>query len=267
MSTVPPNPPTPGGAAPAPPAVPVPQKSSGVKILLWVLGIILGLILLSFASCTAILFYARHKMTQAGFSSELMKKNPGYAGAKMAVTMNPEVEIVSSDDDTGTIVVREKKTGKVVTMKFDPNKKAMTIIDENGKTATMTVSGEGSSANMEIKGPDGTVKIGESTDKAPDWVPVYPGSSPKNTFSASNGGEQSGTYAFVTADSADKLISFYKDALKSGGFAVSNMTNNSDGKVGGMVSGEDKVNKRNIVVGLETETDGTHVNVTYTVKP
>jgi hypothetical protein len=206
-------------------------------------------------------------MKQAGFDSELMKKNPGYASAKMAVTMNPELEIVSSDDDSGTVVVREKKTGKVVTMKFDPKKKAMTIIDENGKTATMTTSGEGSSANMEIKGPDGTVKIGENTDKAPDWVPVYPGSSPKNTFSATNAGEQTGSYAFVTADPADKLISFYGDALKSGGFAVSNMTSSADGKVGGMVSGEDKASKRSVVVSFGTEADGTHVNVTYTVKP
>jgi hypothetical protein len=44
-----------------------------------------GLILLSFGSCAVIGFYAMHKMKQAGFDSELMKKNPGYAGAKMAV--------------------------------------------------------------------------------------------------------------------------------------------------------------------------------------
>ncbi len=266
MSTIPPNPPTPGGTAPAPPAASAPQKSSGVTVLMWILGIILGLILLSFGSCAVIGFYAMHKMKQAGFDSELMKKNPGYAGAKMAVTMNPEVEIVSSDDDSGTIVVREKKTGKVVTMKFDAKKKAMTVIDENGKTATLTTTGEGSSAGLEVKGPDGTVKIGESTDKAPDWVPSYPGSAPKNTFSASTGGEQTGSYAFTTGDSPDKLMSFYGDALKSGGFTVSNMTSSSNGKVGGMVSGEDKTNKRSDVVSEGTESDGTHVNVTYTVK-
>ncbi|MGA2966156.1 MAG: hypothetical protein ABSD64_08080 [Terriglobales bacterium] len=265
MSTTPPNPPTPGGAAPAP--LPTPQKSSGVTILLWVLGIIVGLTLLSFGSCAVIGFYALHKVKQAGFDSELMKKNPGLATAKMAVTLNPDTEIISSDDSAGTIVVRDKKTGKVVTMKFDPQKKAMEITDENGKTSTMTTSGDGSSANLEIKGPDGTVKIGNNSDKPPDWVPAYPGSSPKSTFSASNGGEQTGSYAFITADSPDKLIAFYGDALKSGGFAVSNMSSSSDGKVGGMVSGEDKANKRTVVVGFNTESDGTHVNVTFSVKP
>jgi hypothetical protein len=225
-----------------------------------------GLILISFASCAVLGFYAMHKVKQAGFDSDLMKKNPGLATAKMAVTMNPDTEIVSSDDNAGTIVVRDKKSGKVVTMKFDPQKKAMVITDENGKTTSMTMAGEGANASMEMKTAEGTMKIGSGADKAPEWVPVYPGSSPQSTFSASTGAEQSGTYAFVTKDAADKVISFYGDALKSAGFAVSNMTSSSDGKVGGMVSGEDKANKRTVVVSLGTEDDGTHVNVTFSIK-
>jgi hypothetical protein len=260
MSSTPSSPQTPGGAPPAP------QKSSGSKLVLWIIGIVVGLILISFASCAVIGFYAMHKVKQAGFDSDLMKKNPGLAGAKMAVTMNPDTEIVSSDDNAGTIVVRDKKTGKVVTMKFDPQKKAMVITDENGKTTSLTTTGEGANASMEMKGPEGTMKIGGGSDKAPDWVPVYPGSSPQSTFSASSGAEQTGSYMFVTKDPADKVIAFYGDSLKSAGFAVSNMTSNSDGKVGGMVSGEDKANKRAVMVSLGTENDGTHVNVTFSIK-
>ena len=260
MSSTPSSPQTPGGAPPAP------QKSSGSKLVLWIIGIVVGLILISFASCAVIGFYAMHKVKQAGFDSDLMKKNPGLAGAKMAVTMNPDTEIVSSDDNAGTIVVRDKKTGKVVTMKFDPQKKAMVITDENGKTTSVTTTGEGANASMEMKGPEGTMKIGNGSDKAPDWVPVYPGSSPQSTFSASSGAEQTGSYMLVTKDPADKVIAFYGDSLKSAGFAVSNMTSNSDGKVGGMVSGEDKANKRAVMVSLGTENDGTHVNVTFSIK-
>lgn len=264
MSSTPPAPQTPGGAIPTP--APAPQKSSGAKVLFWILGIILGLILLALGSCAVIGFYAMHKAKQAGFDSDLMKKNPGLASAKMAVALNPDAEIVSSDDSAGTITVRDKKTGKVVTMKFDPQKKAMVITDENGKTTSLTTTGEGPSAGMEMKSSEGTLKIGSSSDKAPDWVPVYPGSSPQNTFSASNAGEQSGSYTFTTADAAAKVMSFYGDSLKSGGFAVSNMSSNSEGKASGMVSGEDKATKRAVVVSVGTETDGTHVNVTFTVK-
>lgn len=257
MSTVPPTPSAP---------VPAPQKSSGSKVLLWIVGIIVGLILLSFGSCAVIGFYAMHKVKQAGFDSDLAKKNPALAGAKLAVSMNPDTEIVSSDDKAGTITVRDKKTGKVVTMKFDPEKKSMVITDDKGNTTSMTTTGEGSNASMEMKSSEGTMKIGAGSDKAPDWVPAYPGSTPQNTFSATTNGDQSGSYIFTTKDSADKIVSFYGEALKSNGFAVSNMTTNSDGKVGGMVSGEDKATKRAVVVSIGTEDDGTHVNVTFTKK-
>jgi hypothetical protein len=259
MSSTPSSPQTPGGPPPSP-------QSSGAKILLWIVGIVVGVILISLGSCLVIGFYAVHKVKQAGFDSDLMKKNPGLATAKMGVTMNPDTEIVSSDDNAGTIVVRDKKTGKVVTMKFDPQKKVMVITDENGKTTSLTTTGEGANASMEMKSSEGTMKIGNGADKAPDWVPVYPGSSPQSTFSASSGTEQTGSSTFVTKDPVDKVISFYGDSLKSEGFAVSNMTTNSDGKVGGMVSGEDKANKRTVVVSLGTENDGTHVNVTFSVK-
>lgn len=264
MSTVPPAPQTPGGVPPA--AAPAPPQSSGTKLLFWILGIVLGLILIGFGSCAVIGFYALHKAKQAGFDSDLMKKNPALASAKMAVMMNPDTEIVSSDDKAGTITVRDKKTGKLVTMKFDPEKKSMVITDENGKTTSMTTTGVGANAGLEMKSSEGTVKLGASSDKAPAWVPTYPGSSPQNTFSSSNAGEQTGSFAFVTTDPADKVISFYGDALKSGGFAVSNMTGSSEGKVGGMVSGEDKANKRTVMVNVGTENDGTHVNVTFSVK-
>jgi hypothetical protein len=260
VSTIPSSPQTPGDVPPAP------QKSSGAKILLWIVGIIVGLLLISFASCAVLGFYAMHKVKQAGFDSDLVKKNPALATAKMAVTMSPDTEIVSSDDNAGTIVVRDKKTGKVVTMKFDPQKKSMVVTDENGKTTSLTATGEGANTSMEMKSSEGTMKIGGS-DKAPDWVPMYPGSSPQSTFSASNGAEQSGSYAFVTKDAPDKVIAFYGDSLKSAGFAVSNMTSNSEGKVGGMVSGEDKTNKRTVAVILGSENDGTHVNVTFSIKP
>jgi len=263
MSTIPPTPQTPGAASAPPPA---PQQGSGTKLILWIVGIVVGLLLIGFASCAVLGFYAVHKVKQAGFDSDLMKTNPALATAKMAVTMNPDTEVVSSDDKAGTITVRDKKTGKVITMKFDPQKKAMVITDETGKTTSLTTTGEGANAGMEVKSSEGTMKMGSTADKAPDWVPVYPGSTPQATFSSTTAQEQTGSYAFVTRDPAEKVVSFYGDSLKSAGFAVSNMISNSEGKTGGMISGEDKASKRTVVIGLGTENDGTHVNVTYSVK-
>jgi hypothetical protein len=59
MSSTPSSPQTPGSTLPAS------QNSSGVKILLWIACIVVGLILISLASCAALGFYAMHKVKQA----------------------------------------------------------------------------------------------------------------------------------------------------------------------------------------------------------
>lgn len=256
MSTTPSTgPQTPAGMPPAAPA----KKSN---VLLWVLGGCGTLILLCIIAFAALGFWGMHKMKEAGLDPELAKKNPGLATARLAVAMNKDLEMVSSDDNAGTIVVRDKKTGKTSTMKFDPATKSMKIVDENGKEGTITI-GDG---NVEMKGPDGTVKMGVSADKPPDWVPAYPGSSPKNVFSVSNGGEQSGTHAFVTPDAADKVLSFYADQLKSGGFKVSTTSNTTDGKISGVVTAADKEDKRTVMVTAGPADDGTNVSVTFSIK-
>jgi hypothetical protein len=269
MSTTPPptppSPPTPPTAAPTPAAAAtpaVPAKKSNT--FLWILGGCGGFILLCIILVVAIFYYGMHKAKQAGLDPELMKKNPALATAKMVVFANSDVEMVSSDDDAGTMVVRDKKTGKVTKLKFDMDKKTMVVTDEQGKTASITANTD--SGNLEMKGPEGTLKIGANADKAPAWVPVYPGATVQNTMSVNANGTQSGTYIFVTQDASDKVLSSYADALKASGMTASTTSNNTDGKVSGIVSGSDQDHKRTVLVTVSPESDGTHVSVTFEEK-
>jgi hypothetical protein len=252
---------TPTGGPQTPGAMPPAKKSNA---LLWILGGCGTLVVLVILVFVGLFFYGMHKAKQAGIDPELMKKNPGLAVAKMAVTANKDVEMVSSDDDAGTIVVRDKKTGKVMTMKFDPEKKKMIIIDEKGKEATITA--DTSQGNLEIKTDEGTMKMGANADKPPDWVPIYPGASPKNTYSASDGKEVSGTYVFTTSDAADKVMNWYDHELRTGGFKATTNTSISEGKVSGMVSAEDQGGNRTVIVTVGGESDGTKVSVIFRSK-
>jgi len=281
MSTTPSASPQPSPA----PATP-PSSGSGLKIFLWILGIFGGLAMLVVIGVIGLGLFAFHKAKQAGLDAELMKKNPALAVAKMAVTANPDTELLSSNDDAGTIVVKDKKTGKTVTMKFDPEKKTMVVTDENGKTGSMrldtdkgalvvtdaqgktsTITANGQSGSVQVNGADGsTVKLGANADKAPAWVPVYPGSSPQSTFSSSSGKEQSGTYTFVAADTPDKILSYYEGALKAGGMRTSNTLSTTNGKVTGFVSGSANGDKRSVMVTVSGESDGSHVGVVFSSK-
>lgn len=282
MSTTP-------SASPQPPAggPPVsPAKSGAGKIILWIVGIFGGLFVLGVIVVVAGIMFVTHKVKQAGFDPDLMKKNPVLAVAKLSVATNPDLETVSSNDSSGTIVVRDKKTGKVSTMKVDADSKTMTVTDENGKTVTMkldpgnnrlvitddtgktaTITADTQAGNVEIKGPDGNFKMGASADKPPSWVPQYPGANAQNVFSTSGNGQQTVTYAFTTKDAPDKVLSFYESELKSGGFKTSNTTNSTNGKVTGMVSGTADNEKRTVLVIVGSEDDGTKVSVTFGTKP
>ena len=274
MSTAPTaSPQPPAGGPPA-----TPTSGGGAKVLLWILGIFVGFLLLAMVSCAAIGFFIAHKARQ-------FAENPVYSAAKFAVAANPDLETISSDDSSGTIKIRDRKTGKVGTLKFDAASKTMVVIDENGKKASMrfdadkktivmsddqgktaTITGDGQAGNIEIKGPDGSMKIGANADKAPSWVPVYPGVTPQNTFSASNDSVANGTFVFTTKDDVGKVLSYYGDTLKSGGFKVSTTTSNNDGKNSGLVTGNNDGEKQTVVVTAGDDTDGTKVSVSYTVK-
>jgi hypothetical protein len=238
-----------------PPATPPPKKS---KAIFWVLGVIGGFILAAVLTVVGLAAYGMHKLKQMG---DIAKTNPGYATAKLGFTMDPDLSIVKSDDATGTLTVYNKKNGKTITYRFDPQKKSMVVVDENGKESSVNISGSGSSASMEVNSPEGSVKIGSGADGPPSWVPVYPGSTPQNTMSINENGKRSGTYSLVTQDSVDKVLSYYTDALKSNGLSASTTTFNSNGKTGGSVTGEDT--GRSVGVIVSSENDGTHVAVTF----
>ena len=278
---------TPQPPSGSPPTTP-PAKGSGAKVFLWILGGCATITVLGILVVTGLVWYGVHKAKQAGLDPDLMKKNPVLAIAKLSVATNPDTEMVSSDDSSGTIVVRDKKTGKVSTMKVDPDKKTMTVTDENGKTVTMkldpnnnrlvvtddkgktaTITADTQAGNLEVKGPDGTLKMGANAGTAPSWVPVYPGVTPQNNFSASSSstGEQTGSYSFATKDAVDKVLAYYESNLKSAGFKTSSTTNNTNGKLSGLVSATGDSDKRTVVATAVGEDDGTKVNVTFSSKP
>ena len=111
-------------AVPAAGAAPVKRKTSP---LVWVLVIILGLFLLGAIAVVGTGLFIVHKVRQAGFDPELMRQNPGLAITKMIAKANPDVDVLNTDESSGKITVRDKKTGKVVTMTFDEAKNSKLV--------------------------------------------------------------------------------------------------------------------------------------------
>ena len=232
-------------AAPQPvPGAVVPRKTSPI---VWVLVGVLGLFVLLGVAAVGTLRYFVHK---AGIDPELMQRNPGLAVSKMIAAANPDVEVLSTDDSAGKITVRDRKTGKVVSMTFDDAK--------NGKFSFQATGDDGKTARVEI---------GANSGKLPSWVPAYPGAEAKGTFSIKgddgNGQGEGGSFSFTTPDSPAKVKAFYEDKCKQAGMKV-NLTLNSD--QGGMMVATDEDERHTLTVNVAGGSNETTVSVIYGAK-
>jgi hypothetical protein len=239
--------------ATTPPAAPV-QPSSKGKPLFWILG-----------GCAVIIFLGG--IAVVGGLMYLKSKGPAYLITKVITASNPNLDVVSVDSNTNKVTVRDKSTGKTYTVNFEDAKKGKLVLQEDGKDAvTVTASGQGDAGTVEFKSADGNVKIGGDA-KIPAWIPQYPGSQPKGTFSAQSNEGTSGTYAFKTSDAPDKVSKFYEDNFKSAGLEVnSNLTSENGKTSAGVLSAHDKSDDHTAAIVIGTDGSETTVAVTFKFK-
>ena len=238
---------------------PVKKKTS---VWVWILGGIVVFFFVITCTCAVVGYMGMRMIKQAGFDSELMQKNPGLAMAKMVTAMNKDYETVSTNDRAGTITVREKSTGKVMTLKFDPQTKQMVVTTDDGKQSSVTINGNGAAGgSVSVESSDGsTVKYGGAAgNNVPSWVPAYPGWAPQGTVSATNADGSQNTFSFKSKDPASKIITFYSDALKAAGFTISMTTTTEEG---GLVQANDADKKHTISIIVGTSAEGTEAAIT-----
>jgi hypothetical protein len=207
--------------------------------------------------------YLAHKAKQFAHG---MEKNPALAVAKMMAAVNPDVEVVSTDEDKGTITVRDKKTGKLLTMNLQDAQKGKFVFEQDGQKLEMQAHGEGDKGSLELKSGDGSMKFG-TDGKMPDWLPAYPGSTPKGVFSMQNGKGSGGSFGLTTNDSIEQVMRFYEDALKKAGLTVKTQTMQANGKTSlGVVTGEELGNKRSVMVNATVADGATSVAITFSAQ-
>jgi hypothetical protein len=237
----------------APPALP--KKTNP---LIWILAGVLGLfVLMGIVVIAGGLFLAKKASDMAA--------NPGLAAVKLMVAANPDVEMVSSDEGKGTITIREKKTGKVVTVDFDQIKDGRITFEQDGEKVSIESSAKGE--GVDIKGAGGRLTFGGDA-KLPDWLPPYPGATAKATGAqADSATEQSGMVVFTTSDAPQKVLDFYQDALKKAGITdLSNTTTTADGKLAGMLMGQSSDQRRSAQVLFGADDGKTSATITYSSK-
>lgn len=216
--------------------------------LFWILVGVGSLAVLGLLLAGGLVFFGARVMQKAGVSISDFQKNPGIAAARMMASGNPDLEFVSENAGEGSITVREKSTGRVLTMRVDGSTGAVEVTDDQGRRVKM----DGKTGKIEVQGENGaTAQVGTNLDaKLPGWIPAYPGSDPKASMAVSNAGAQSVTITFETKDSAQQVMDFYERELKSGGLTIASRTALPGG---GMLVAQGAGQKRTAIITMDAQ--------------
>ncbi|HZM85059.1 MAG TPA: hypothetical protein VFF31_00755 [Blastocatellia bacterium] len=239
---------------------PPPEKKS--KVLVWVLAGCGTFVVLGVIAVMALSYFVWNKARE-------IEKNPAFAIAKMAVSVNPDVELVSADEEKGLLTIKDKKTGEVITVNFEDVKDGKVTLKKDGEDeVTFEAKGDESKGSLVVKSAEGTAKFGSgSVERLPDWLPAYPDAKTEGSYSAQNNEGESGGFHFLTKDPPNKVIEFYRESLERAGLTVTtNLVQQSGRATGGMAAGEDSNKKRSAYVNAVVGDDGTRVNVAFTTK-
>jgi len=245
---------------------PAPQKKSNV--LMWVLVgcgtfTLLGIIVVVLGG-----FFVWNKAKEAGLDPELMEKHPAVATAKMLVALNPDIELVSVDEEKELITIKDKKTGETITVSLDQAKKGKVTFKKDGQEAVIEAKADESSGTLEVKSAEGSAKFGTgSVAQLPDWLPAYPETQPQGSYSAQSKEGASGGFHFTTTDAIAKVIGFYEDGLKRAGMSVTTNIIQTNGKAtGGIATAEDSNKNRTAYINAAVNDEGTQVTVVFASK-
>jgi hypothetical protein len=131
-----------------------------------------------------------------------MAKQPAHARANIFVKANPELEIVSIDENTGIIRVRNKKSSMLLEMNV-----------KDGRNAKWTMVGfKGKNANRSSSLPF-------DDSHCPSWILHYPRAMEEH-FNPSSINDKNGSIGFITTDPSKKVAEFYQDSFKKNGLKV-----------------------------------------------
>ena len=194
---------------------------------------------------------------------EDLSENPAATIAENIVRFNPELELVESDREGGTITIREKSSGKELTFDYeDIEEGRFSFESSDGERVSFDARGEDGVLRVETE--DGTTTFGATGSgiELPEWLPVYGNVSGEVAgFTTVSNDTATGTVSFETPDELEKVMEFYEEVLTDLGAAVSRGSFSASGTQSMTVSGSSETH--NLDVTGQTIDGTTSVNIVF----
>ncbi len=234
---------------PAPQPAPVPAKS-GNRTLIIILCVFLGILLLiggCVATCT---YIVAKKAKEIGREAQ---KNPAFVSLSLVASLHPDIQIVSKDENSGKITLKNKKTGEIVTIdttqyttenigkafeKFAEQSQKAAAMTSKQMTASDDSSANSSSSTSSSSEPESApepkissgkaVALAATLKKFPSYLPTYSGGTTTEASQTVMGAGKFSNYVFLTSDKPETVVDFYEKKLTAAGFTALGRNNDTN---------------------------------------
>lgn len=201
-----------------------------------------------------------------------LQDNPARVAAEVAVRTNPDLELVSTDDQAGTITFTNTRTGEKATLNFEDiaeGRFSMTT-DEGEFRVDAAGGGDGGDGGVIMSGPQGESRFGASTDLSdvPEWVPSYPGATDiqSTMHSTTADGAVMGALSAKSTDGAQQVTDHYKDVFEDRGYTIGSQSVSRSGDDAYGSINADLGEGRSIAVVVVEQTGATQIIINYAQK-
>lgn len=243
-----------------PPAAPSTQKK-GMSPWAWVgigCAVIILVGLLGVGGCT---WWVARQVKQV--ADDPMK------AAEWVIKMNPDLEVVESAGDDGTMTLRQKSTGKVASFNLDDIKEGRFTFDTGEGEQTVSFTGDDEEGAITVTDDSGQTTMrfgGGQTEEIPDWVPIYPDTDPDVAYHMSQGDTVNGAFTLETKRSQTEVVEFYEDAMKKLGMKVSKTSfSGSDAEESSILGGKSD-DGRQLSMTVSTKKGVTTAVISYVIE-
>ncbi len=200
-----------------------PEKKKGLPVLAWVGIGCLGVIILGIVVALLGSLFIFNKAKD--FAAEV-ENNPALMAAKAMAMVNPELELVETDEEGRVVTFRNTESGEEFTINYsDLEEGRLSYSSDDGFVEIVSEEMDGQ-GNLSITTDEGRTTFGAGADADfPGWVPIYPGSSPEGTYASDTPEMRGGAYTIRTNDKLEEVMDFFSSELEKAGLEITNRTN------------------------------------------
>jgi hypothetical protein len=185
--------------------------------------------------------FVRKGVQRAKQYSEEAQRNPQLAAISLAASLHPNIEIVSKDEATGKITLRNKRTGQVVTLdthnlasgsanraleQFSRGLNVPSATESSVARETEPAPPAAEPAPAEEKPAEAAISPARAAAQAavmkkfPDFLPAYDGAKTLDNTINNFGGNTVGSYRFETSDLPETVADFYEKKFTDAGLTI-----------------------------------------------